>query len=52
MVLPGCTGILQPLDTHVNKPFKAILTELMEEDTQKKKEDPKFKWNPSKKKYR
>ena len=37
MVPPGCTGIL-PLDTHVNKPFKAILSELVEEDTQNKEE--------------
>lgn len=48
MIPPGCTGILQPLDTHVNKPFKAILTELVEEDTQRKEDgNPKFKWTTS-----
>jgi hypothetical protein len=48
MVPSGCTGILQPLDTHVNKPLKAILSELVEEDTQRKEEaNPGFKWTPS-----
>ena len=51
MIPPGCTRILQPLDTHVNRPFKAILSGLVE-DTQLKKANSGFKWTPSIKRVR
>jgi len=49
MIPPGCTGILQPLDTHVNKVIKAISTRLVEENTTHEEENPDFKWTASKK---
>jgi hypothetical protein len=31
LVPPSCIGILQPLDTHINKPFKEYLQEATKE---------------------
>jgi len=31
MIPPGCTGLVQPLDISVNKPFKSILRDILDD---------------------
>ena len=47
MIPSGCTSLLQPLDTAVNKPFKDWLREATEEYTDKIPEDEVVKWTVS-----
>ena len=52
MVPPGCTGHLQPLDTHINKTFKSLYMNYHEDITYNKEHEEwsdSLKWDKSKK---
>ncbi|RFU28389.1 hypothetical protein B7463_g7932, partial [Scytalidium lignicola] len=48
LIPPGCTSLLQPLDTAVNGPFKQWLREASDEYMESiESTDPNFKWSTS-----
>jgi hypothetical protein len=48
LIPPGCTGLLQPLDTAVNKPFKQYLRDFTDQYTfEKEVDNPTKQWTTS-----